>query len=301
LVLPAPQDSVEFAPADTFETVNTLGLPLYARMIPDRDRDEWVRLGIESNPLPICTRPQMLRSARMLAQRLRAGGADPDAPGLTFDRLWGGKGAAGQHGKVRAPGRIADRAVADDPGTDRAVRIGQRLAGRVFGEVGPDRMIRGQCPGLQVDRHGRCDLRREGGVLGRIVGREVGREAIGAMPHARAVLLGPAISLFRKRWKTLPVRVIDGTYADLALTLRRGEMDVLVGALRPAASDLIQEVLFQDELAIVARPGHPPAQRSAKPAAMVAYPWVVAAEGNPPATISRRCSAPRSRRFPKVW
>jgi hypothetical protein len=52
------------APADTFETVNTLGLPLCARTIPDRDRDEWVRLEIESNPLPICTRPQVLRSAR---------------------------------------------------------------------------------------------------------------------------------------------------------------------------------------------------------------------------------------------
>ncbi len=52
------------APADTFETVNTLGLPLYARTIPDRDRDEWVRIEIESNPLPICTRPQVLRSAR---------------------------------------------------------------------------------------------------------------------------------------------------------------------------------------------------------------------------------------------
>ena len=55
---------IYYAPADTFETVNTLGLPLYARMIPDRDRDEWVRLEIESNPLPICTRPQVLRSAR---------------------------------------------------------------------------------------------------------------------------------------------------------------------------------------------------------------------------------------------
>jgi len=55
---------IYYAPADTFETVNTLGLPLYARSIPDRDRDEWVRLEIESNPLPICTRPQVLRSAR---------------------------------------------------------------------------------------------------------------------------------------------------------------------------------------------------------------------------------------------
>ena len=55
---------IYFAPADTFETVNTIGLPLYARMIPDRDRDEWVRLEIESNPLPICTRPQVLRAGR---------------------------------------------------------------------------------------------------------------------------------------------------------------------------------------------------------------------------------------------
>jgi len=55
---------IYYAPADTFETVNTLGLPLYARSIPDRDRDEWVRLEIESNPLPICTRPQVLRTAR---------------------------------------------------------------------------------------------------------------------------------------------------------------------------------------------------------------------------------------------
>ena len=52
------------APADTFETVNTLGLPLYARTIPDRDRDEWVRVEIESNPLPICTRPQVLRQGK---------------------------------------------------------------------------------------------------------------------------------------------------------------------------------------------------------------------------------------------
>jgi hypothetical protein len=55
---------IYFAPADTFETVNTLGLPLYARMIPDRERDEWVRLEIESNPLTICTRPQVLRTAK---------------------------------------------------------------------------------------------------------------------------------------------------------------------------------------------------------------------------------------------
>lgn len=45
---------------------STLGAekPLYACMIPDRDRDEWVRLEIESNPLLICTRLQVLRTAK---------------------------------------------------------------------------------------------------------------------------------------------------------------------------------------------------------------------------------------------
>ncbi len=35
-----------------------------ARIIPDRDRDEWVRFENASNPLPICTRPQVLRNVR---------------------------------------------------------------------------------------------------------------------------------------------------------------------------------------------------------------------------------------------
>ena len=53
-----------FAPAEAFETVNMLGLAVYARTITDRKRDEWVRHEIESNPFPICTCSLVLRSAR---------------------------------------------------------------------------------------------------------------------------------------------------------------------------------------------------------------------------------------------
>lgn len=117
--------------------------------------------------------------------------------------------------------------------------------------------------------------------VGALAGREVGRVVIGAMPLARAALLGPAISLFRRHWKTLPVRVIDGPYAELVLALRRGEVDLLVGALRPPVADLTQNVLFQDEMAIVARHGHPLAVDGVGPSEMAAFPWVVAAEGTP--------------------
>jgi LysR family transcriptional regulator, regulator for genes of the gallate degradation pathway len=60
------------------------------------------------------------------------------------------------------------------------------------------------------------------------------------------------------------VTVIDGTYDNLIQLLRQGEIDVMVGALRPelAVKGLVQETLFIDRLTVLARAGHPLAQRS---------------------------------------
>lgn len=49
-----------FAPAPTFPLVNTMGQEWYSRSVPDRDREEWVAIEIESHRLPICTRPEVL-------------------------------------------------------------------------------------------------------------------------------------------------------------------------------------------------------------------------------------------------
>jgi hypothetical protein len=47
-----------FAPADFEETVNTLGLPIYAKQARDQEFQRWVKLHSQSNPLPICLRPR---------------------------------------------------------------------------------------------------------------------------------------------------------------------------------------------------------------------------------------------------
>lgn len=112
-------------------------------------------------------------------------------------------------------------------------------------------------------------------------GREMGRIVIGAMPLSRAVLLGPAIADFRAHWRHLPLRVIEGPYAELVLALRRGEADFLLGALRPETPDLQQMPLFDDALCIVARPDHRALQPSLSAAQMAQFPWVVPAEGTP--------------------
>jgi len=52
------------APHEAFDFVNTPGKPVYVRTIFDRDRDEWVKIEASAYPLFICTRPDVLRSAR---------------------------------------------------------------------------------------------------------------------------------------------------------------------------------------------------------------------------------------------
>src|SRR5690606_33154571 len=56
--------------------------------------------------------------------------------------------------------------------------------------------------------------------LAELLGREVGRIAVGAMPLARASLLPQALAEFRRLRPTLPVAVQDGSYDDLLAGLR---------------------------------------------------------------------------------
>lgn len=118
--------------------------------------------------------------------------------------------------------------------------------------------------------------------LAELTQQEVGCVVIGAMPLSRSILLGPAIAAFRVQRKTLPIRVVEGPYADLVHGLRRGEIDLLIGALRPAMDDLDQTMLFFDQMHVVARTGHPLAHGQAIELTDIAQcAWVVAPEGAP--------------------
>ncbi len=55
---------VAYSPAETFDFTNTPGQPSYAMLIPDRDRNAWVKPEVYSYPLHICTRPGMLQRAK---------------------------------------------------------------------------------------------------------------------------------------------------------------------------------------------------------------------------------------------
>lgn len=49
-----------FAPASFMETVNTIGLPRYAKIAVDQRFNEFVEMHTQQNPLPLCLRPKTL-------------------------------------------------------------------------------------------------------------------------------------------------------------------------------------------------------------------------------------------------
>jgi len=57
--------STYYAPADFVETVNTVGLPRYSKTFPDADLNRWVSIYVQSNPLPILTRPRSVYKITM--------------------------------------------------------------------------------------------------------------------------------------------------------------------------------------------------------------------------------------------
>lgn len=82
---------------------------------------------------------------------------------------------------------------------------------------------------------------------------------VGALPLGRTRWLPTAIARLVEAHPGLRVATVEGSFELLAAGLRAGDLDFILGALRPAdyASDLAGEELLDDELAVVVRASHP--------------------------------------------
>ncbi|MFT4959470.1 MAG: LysR family transcriptional regulator of gallate degradation [Paracoccaceae bacterium] len=108
-------------------------------------------------------------------------------------------------------------------------------------------------------------------------GRDSTLIVIGSLPLARTRILPRAMHLMQKQNKGVQLRTIEGPYSELLRSLRYGESDFLIGALRdPVPTDDVEQFpLFDDLLAIVVRRGHPLCDL-ANPVLddTLAYPWI---------------------------
>lgn len=172
------------------------------------------------------------------------------------------------------------------PTVHRAIGQLEQEAGRALFERTSHGMLATR-PARALARAARlafAELAQAEADVAELAGREVGRIVVGAMPLSRSSILPAAIAGFRRVRPTLPILVRDGPYDELLAGLRRGEIDVLLGALRDPApiDDVTEERLFHDDLVVVAGLGHPLVGRAAIAVAELArYPWLVARAGTP--------------------
>lgn len=141
--------------------------------------------------------------------------------------------------------------------------------------------------GLQVQL-AMAELAQARAEVAAAAGAESGHTVIGAMPLGRSFMVPEAVLRFAARRPRHRVSILDGPYENLLDALRRGRADVLVGALREQIPpDVVQELLFDDPLAIIVRRDHPLAKmsgggRRAPPArALAGFPWIAPRAGSP--------------------
>ena len=115
-------------------------------------------------------------------------------------------------------------------------------------------------------------------------GGEAGRTVIGAMPLARSFLLPRALIEFTNEHRQHAVSILEGSYDNLMAELRGGTADFLIGALRNPLGfkDVVQEHLFDDELAIIVRSGHPLLnQKRVTVKTLAKYSWIAPRRESP--------------------
>lgn len=111
-----------------------------------------------------------------------------------------------------------------------------------------------------------------------------GRVSIGTLPLTRTFLVPDAIAQLAARYPLAQFEILEGSYDALISELERGRIDLLVGALRHNfdSRTLGQERLFDYELKVVGRSGHPLTKRAnVGPDELSSFPWVIARQGTP--------------------
>jgi LysR family transcriptional regulator, regulator for genes of the gallate degradation pathway len=227
-----------------------------------------------------------LRSGARSAQRL--GGAKPSTGGRSgFDRMV----TAAQLRTLIAVTNTGSFTVAarelalSQPTVHRAARSLEDTAGVPF--------FRATAAGVELTpaaqafalgaKLAQAEIRQGIEEIGRQLGNDRGTFTLGSLPLARTSIVPRATHAMITEYGGVQVRIVDGRYPQLLRSLREGDLDCLIGALRNPvpADDVTQEHLFHDELAIVAHPSHPLAGRRASIDETLAYPWVASPKETP--------------------
>lgn len=158
--------------------------------------------------------------------------------------------------------------------------LGQKLFQRMMqGMVANDAGVRLVSRGKRI----LAELRHMESDIAAISGTLQGQITIGALPLGRTHLLPAAIASALRRYPHIRVATVESPYDVLVAGLRDGDIDFILGALRPPerTAGLITESLFEDRLGIIVRAGHPLLGRAASLRDLLGECWILPRLGAP--------------------
>jgi LysR family transcriptional regulator of gallate degradation len=135
------------------------------------------------------------------------------------------------------------------------------------------------------------ELRNMDSDLAAIRGVVQGQVVVGALPLGRTLIVPSAIAALVARHPKLHVSTVESPYEVLAAALRSGDIDFILGALRPAQDtpEFVREALFDDRISLIVRAGHPLAQaRRIDFEALRRTQWVLSRPGSPSRDLFER-------------
>src|SRR5256886_926074 len=193
--------------------------------------------------------------------------------------------------------------------TQPAVSIAVRQIEDSIGVALFERTARGMMPtpagaalALRLKR-ALAEIRHAVADIASLRGITQGTVMVGALPLGRTRLLPESIAGVVARYPGLHIATMEGLFEALAASLRAGDLDFILGALRPAeyASDLRGEPLAEDELGIVCRQAHPWAKRMRIPPRDLALArWVLPRAHTPTRMLFERALTARGLPPPNV-
>lgn len=171
------------------------------------------------------------------------------------------------------------------PAVSAALKMLEKGSGVAFFRRSPEGVMPGQAATLIYPNLSRCmnelqhiyaDIAARRGVL-------EGTVRIGALPLSRTRLLPQAVSAFLAEHPGIQVLTNESPFDALVAEMRAGNIDFIIGALRNAgqASDLANEVLFEEEMVILARNDHPLHNAGDLRAGLAQARWVLPRAGTP--------------------
>lgn len=115
------------------------------------------------------------------------------------------------------------------------------------------------------------------------IGKLQGTVRIGALPLIRTFLLPKAIASLSMQYPAIHFLTFENAYESLVAQLRSGDIDFIVGALRPQqqSTDLDSEVLFEENMCMVVRHKHPLLRKKSQLADLLSQQWILPRANSP--------------------